>query len=472
MVSRDERFPMEVALRLSWNSSLEGPLFLDMDANVVEPIEVEQEYQGGDVYGALWVMDNPIDTAEKPFIGMQFDQDNEAYEFYNSYRGRLGFSVRKDYINKSKKDKNVTTSRRFVCSKQGIRSKDKRVDDASNSRAETRTNCAARMGIILLKIGKYECQDFVEEHNHELHLASTTHMMRSQRIISDVHASEIELADNSGIRPKPFFEFMGNQAGGRQSLGYTRADHYNYLRTKHQRDLKYGEPGSLLRGVVIFGAALLYDETVESFKWLLETFLESHEKKKPITIFTDQDAALASAISKVLPETCHGLCTWHLMQNGIKHLGNLMKDGSSFLSDLKKCIYQYGEEEQFENSWEQLRFDYQVENGPWLDRIFGLKHKWARCYMKNTFTGGMRSTQLSESINADLKDYTKCTLDIVQFFKHFELVVNDKHANELKAKFDSRNKLPKNAYKHTPIMVHASKVYTPLKFDLFHDEYE
>ncbi|XP_043721025.1 protein FAR1-RELATED SEQUENCE 1-like [Telopea speciosissima] len=84
----------------------------------------------------------------------------------------------------------------------------------------------------------------------------------------------------------------------------------------------------------------------------------------------------------------------------------------------------------------------------------------------------MRSTQLSESINADLKDYTKCTLDIVQFFKHFVRVVNDKRANELKAEFDSRNKLPKNAYKHTPIMVQASKVYTPLIFGLFHDEYE
>ncbi|XP_043699982.1 protein FAR1-RELATED SEQUENCE 5-like [Telopea speciosissima] len=229
-----------------------------------------------------------------------------------------------------------------------------------------RTNCAVRMRIILLKTEKYECQDFVEEHNHELHVASTTHMMRSQRIISDVHASEIELADNSGIRPKPFFEFMGNQAGGRQILGYTQVDHYNYLRTKHQRDLKYDESGSLLRGVVIFGATLLYDETAESFKWLFETFLESHGKKKHITIFTDQDAAMENAISKVFLETCHGLCTWHLMQNGIKHLGNLMK----------------------------------VENGSWLDRIYGLNHKWTRCYMKNTFTG-----------------------------------VNDKRANELKAEF-------------------------------------
>nr|KYP69769.1 Protein FAR1-RELATED SEQUENCE 5 [Cajanus cajan] len=40
---------------------------------------------------------------------------------------------------------------------------------------------------------------------------------------------------------------------------------------------------------VIFGAALLYDETTESYKWLFETFLEAHKQKRPQTIFTDQD---------------------------------------------------------------------------------------------------------------------------------------------------------------------------------------
>ncbi|XP_043718131.1 protein FAR1-RELATED SEQUENCE 5-like [Telopea speciosissima] len=492
----------------------------------------------------LWVMDNPIATADKdigldddskPKIGMLFNSEYEAFDFYNSYGGRLGFSVRKEYANKSKKDKATITSRRFVCNKQGKRQKDKRTIGISNPRAETRSDCPARMGIKILENKKYQCYDFVENHNHELHLPSTTHMLRSQRRV--IQAFEIDLANDSGIRPKA----MGKRVGVRQNLGYTPVDHYNYLRSKRQRDLWYGEAGSLLqyfgkqtrldpsftyglqldteeqitnifwadarmlidyelfgdvvtfdttfctneenrplgiffgfnhhRGVVIFGAALLYDETVESFKWLFEVFLESHGQKKPITFFTNQDAAMANAISEVFPGTWHGLCTWHLMQNGIKYLGNIMKDGSSFLSDLKKCMYHYEEEVQFETAWKQLRTKYQVANGSWLDHIYGLKQKWARCYMKNTFTGGMQSTQLSKSINADLKEYTKSTLDIVQFFKHFERVVNEKRANELKAEFEARNNLPRNSFPHTPIMIKAGKVYTPLIFDLFHEEY-
>ncbi|XP_043717710.1 protein FAR1-RELATED SEQUENCE 5-like [Telopea speciosissima] len=320
-------------------------------------------------------MDNPmaIPDETKPQIGMHFNSESEAYEFYNSYGGRLGFSVRRKYGNKSKKDKTTITSRRFACNKQSIRKKDNCDIHTNCPREEMRTDCPARMGITLMENGKYQCHDFVEGHNHELHIPSTTHMMRSQWNISEIHGHGIDLADDSEIRPKAAFEYMGRQAGGRQNLGFTPKDHHNYLRSKRQRDLGYGEAASLLqyfteqsrldpsfsyavqldmdelitnifwtdarmiidyalfgdvvtfdttfctnkenrpfgifsgfnhhRGLIIFGAALLYDETVESFKWLFKAFLETHRQNKPITIFTDQDAAMAKAISEVFNGT-------------------------------------------------------------------------------------------------------------------------------------------------------------------------
>ncbi|XP_043721189.1 protein FAR1-RELATED SEQUENCE 5-like [Telopea speciosissima] len=409
-------------------------------------------------------------------------------------------------------------------------------------RAETRTDCLARLCISRLKDGQYECKDFFDDHNHDLHTPATVHMMRSQRQISNIVAHEIDLADDSGIRPKATFDLMGMQVGGSENLGCTRVDLNNYLRTKRQRDLAFGEAGSLLayfedqtrnnpsftyslqldngeqitnifwvdprmlidyalfgdvvifdttfctnkeyrpfgifagfnhhRGVTIFGVALLYDETIPSFKWLFETFLETHGQKKPKTIFTDQDAAMARAIGEVLPETWHGLSTWHIMQNGIKHLGNLMKHGSSFLKDLNKCIFKYENEEEFENAWKILLDDYQLENNSWLARIYSIKHKWARCYMKYTFTLGVRSTQLSESINSDLKDYLKPTLDLVWFFKQFERVVEDKRANELKAEFEARNTLPRTMGCNAPVLRQAGKVYTPYIFNEFRREHD
>ena len=41
------------------------------------------------------------------------------------------------------------------------------------------------------------------------------------------------------------------------------------------------------RETIVFGGALIYDETIESFVRLFETFLEAMSEKKPITIFID-----------------------------------------------------------------------------------------------------------------------------------------------------------------------------------------
>jgi hypothetical protein len=63
-----------------------------------------------------------------------------------------------------------------------------------------------------------------------------------------------------------------------------------------------------------------------------------------------------------------------------------------------------------------------------MNSIYKVKEKWAECFMKNAFTLGMRSTQLSESLNNDLKHHLKSDLDIIRFFHHLE--------------YDSRKYLP------------------------------
>ena len=59
------------------------------------------------------------------------------------------------------------------------------------------------------------------------------------------------------------------------------------------------------RQTIIFGSAFLYDETVESFKWLLETFKSAMCGKQPKTILTDRSAALKEALSLTWPGTIH-----------------------------------------------------------------------------------------------------------------------------------------------------------------------
>lgn len=143
-------------------------------------------------------MDN-ANSSWTPKEGMEFSNLEEAWNFWRFYGGKMGFNVRKHYANKSKKD-NVVTSRRFLCSKQGHRENDKRDHLVIEPRSETRTDCPARMGITLNRsTGKYYVHDFIPEHNHILHYTECTHMLSSQRTITDVQAFEVQIANDSGL---------------------------------------------------------------------------------------------------------------------------------------------------------------------------------------------------------------------------------------------------------------------------------
>jgi hypothetical protein len=71
--------------------------------------------------------------------------------------------------------------------------------------------------------------------------------------------------------------------------------------------------------------------------------------------------------------------------------------------------------------------------------------------MKNAFTLGVRSTQLSESLNGDLKAYLKLDLGIVEFFQHFERVVEQKRHKELEVEYNARQKLATLGLKNSPL---------------------
>jgi len=97
------------------------------------------------------------------------------------------------------------------------------------------------------KEGHYKVSDVILEHNHKLHLPKTFHLLVSHRKISDLQAFEIETADDAGIGPKVAHELASHQVGGPLNLSYTLRDHKNYLRTKRQQEMAYGQAGSMLK---------------------------------------------------------------------------------------------------------------------------------------------------------------------------------------------------------------------------------
>ena len=64
---------------------------------------------------------------------------------------------------------------------------------------------------------------------------------------------------------------------------------------------------------VTLGAGLLASESIESYKWLLNSFVKSFGRQ-PKVVVTDQDPAMKQAIEEVFSTSRHRLCMWHIMK--------------------------------------------------------------------------------------------------------------------------------------------------------------
>ncbi|RVW37768.1 Protein FAR1-related sequence 5 [Vitis vinifera] len=206
----------------------------------------------------------------------------------------------------------------------------------------------------------------------------------------------------------------------------------------------YKKPLVVLVGVnhhhqtVVFGCALLIDESVGTYEWVLETFLDAMMNKKPISVVTDGDKAMRKAIKKVLPDTCHRLCSWHLQRNAFTNVH--IKDFSSIFA---RCMFMRGNEEEFEKVWHEMVANLGLNENRWVTEIYGKRKRWAEAYLRGNFFGGMRTTQ-------------RAILRIRQ--------------NEAKAEFESNNSSPVLSTKLAILENHAATVYTKESFLKFREE--
>ncbi|XP_074336357.1 protein FAR1-RELATED SEQUENCE 5-like [Apium graveolens] len=107
---------------------------------------------------------------------------------------------------------------------------------------------------------------------------------------------------------------------------------------------------------ILFGFALVRDETEASYKWVLRTWLEAVDNKTPRTIITDQDIVLGNAIAEVIPmpQTKHTYCTWHISSKFPEKLSYLYTNYPEFKTEFNAHEYKSLTPTEFEGRWEQL----------------------------------------------------------------------------------------------------------------------
>ncbi|XP_060667884.1 protein FAR1-RELATED SEQUENCE 5-like [Ziziphus jujuba] len=393
-----------------------------------------------------------------PKVGIEFKSEDEAYNFYNAYAYKVGSGIRrgKGHKDQSGKMKNRT----FCCCCEGFPEKDKRNINVKSHHAKTRFGCLARMKINLDQTGKYCITDFIAQHTHVTSTPSKSHLHRSQRKLIFVQAAEIDIGDSSGTAPKASLELMAKQVGGYENLGFICDDYKNYLKTKKTIQMKVGEIGGVLeylqsmqledpyffyaiqvdqddlirvnhhKQTTIFGAALLYDENVETFIWLFDTFVKAMSAK---------------------------------------HLSGVFVKFREFTKDFSSCIYDYEEEQEFFLAWNAMLKKYDLKDNDWLIRMFDLRKKWALVYGRETFCADMTTTQRSESMNNVSKNYVSYQHNLLRFFEHFQRLIEDHRYEELKADFKVTQSTPSLSFP-VEILKDAASIYTPTVFKVFQDE--
>ncbi|KDO52073.1 hypothetical protein CISIN_1g041847mg [Citrus sinensis] len=95
------------------------------------------EVPSSDVFGGGVVVKDEEVTYVIPTVGMEFETEDHAYKCYSRYAVLEGFSIRKDFVNKSRIN-GVVVSRRYTCYRQGYRPT-KHSANLRKPRQETRT---------------------------------------------------------------------------------------------------------------------------------------------------------------------------------------------------------------------------------------------------------------------------------------------------------------------------------------------
>ncbi|KAH9703973.1 protein FAR1-RELATED SEQUENCE [Citrus sinensis] len=214
------------------------------------------------------------------------------------------------------------------------------------------------------------------------------------------------------------------------------------------------------RKTTVFGFGLLGDETVESYTWLLQTFLSAMGNRKPKSVITDGDEAMSKAIKTVFVGATHRLCCWHLERNAQANIKN--EDFTRKFCDLMLTGMNAGE---FDQWWFALVDEFKLHEHGWVKQMYAKRHKWVEACLKGTFFAGMRSTQRCESIHCYLNRFLQYKLKLYEFVLQIDRALHNIQTTKVQDEFKTKFSTPVLTTNLRTLEKHATNVF-PIR--IFH----
>ncbi|KAK3009374.1 hypothetical protein RJ639_013791 [Escallonia herrerae] len=463
----------------------------------------------------------------EPQDDMEFDSNEAAYDFYKEYAKSVGFGTAKLSSRRSRASKEFIDAK-FSCIRYGSKQQS---DDAINPRPSPKIGCKASMHVKRRPTGKWYIHSMVKEHNHDL-LPAQAHFFRSHRSIDPLkndakvrrrkilaavskqygayqytgslenyirnqHERGRNLTLEEGDaqllldlfvhmqeeNPKFFYAVDLNEEHRLRNVFWVDAkgmDDYSNFSDVVSFDTtyvmnKYKLPIVLLVGVnqhtqpTLFGCAMIADETVYSFVWLMQTWCLSMGGRAPRVMLTDQNVAIKAAIAAVFPDTQQSYSLWHVLEKIPRQLDYLSMWYDTFMAKLNKCICRSLTEEQFEKRWWKLIGRFNLREDEWFQSLYEDRKFWVPTFSRDISFAGLSTASRSESLNSFFDKYVHSESSLKDFVEQYKAVLQDRYEEQAKADFDAWHETPE-LKSPSPFEKQMSLVYTHEIFKNFQVE--
>ncbi|XP_057745349.1 protein FAR-RED ELONGATED HYPOCOTYL 3-like [Arachis stenosperma] len=214
---------------------------------------------------------------------------------------------------------------------------------------------------------------------------------------------------------------------------------------------------------VVFGCAILSNESEGSYVWLLRAFLETMKGKQPKFVITDEDLTMRSAVSTVFPGAHKRLCSWHLLRNATARVGRL-----GFLRKFRRLMGDL-EVDEFERIWTDSVADHGLEDHPRIAEMYAKKHSWSNAHIRGKFFTRLKTTSRCEALNMQLEKFIHNGYNLREFVEHFQHYLKFMRRRELVADYKSAYDEPVVKTKLKAIEQFAATVYIREVFELFRE---
>ncbi|KAI7745187.1 hypothetical protein M8C21_012513 [Ambrosia artemisiifolia] len=188
---------------------------------------------------------------------------------------------------------------------------------------------------------------------------------------------------------------------------------------------------------VTFGVGLLFNETIESYKWLLQGFLKAHNSQ-PSLVLTNQD--LAMRLSEKLQNTELTACIHRLVWNV------------------------YIKPSTFESRWQELLVTFGLEDHEWLSEMYEIRERWVLTYFRDIpMCCLMKTTSRCESSNVAFKVNSTNANTLVQFMHCYEARIDSQRYRQRLSEYKTSSTMFRAATDLT-IEKHAFMLYSHAVF--------